>query len=529
MPRTRSKPLPPGIHSRTHRSGAVTYSIDYRDAHGRRRQEAAGSSIAEAVALLTRRRREAAEGALPDERGTGALTLSAYAVTCFGLRAEKGVRTVHRERQLFRDHCEPHLGAMRLDAIQPRDVERWIDTLTRSGTLSPKSILNTHGVLGAVLQRARFDGVIQSNPARDLPRGVLPRNVRRREVGSWTRAEVETLISDERIPEDRRVAYAIASFSGARLGEIAGLRWRDLDTKAEPLWRWALRSQYDGVELKTERPRDVPIHPELRRVLAAWKVEGWPRYMTRHPRPDDFVVPRPDGTVHSDNSLGSKSVERHCAIVGVDKTGRDFHSFRRFFVTHARTDGAREMFLERVTHNAAGTMLDRYTYAGWAELCEAVTCLRLTVRRAGVAVVVPLARASGATADEGPEAHRVTLDGDARGDASSKQALFRPKNDGGGGSRTTQISRQSAGFRGKARDSSPSSAEADPAGFQADPAVVPIAVTRVTEDEGALLRAAVDVLHRHREGRVAGRVRAALARLELPPASGRATTRRRTP
>lgn len=410
MGRPRKRSLPRGVHERVYASGRKAYFVSFAF-EGRTEREYGGASIDEAARRLAQRRRQIAEGTYRrgGEHASGEQALSTYAAGAFELRAGRGVRTVARERQLFRDHIEPHLGRSRLADLTPQHVERWIDALTREGKLSPKSILNAHGVLGALLSRARFDGLVISNPARDLPRGTLPENVRRREVSAWTRAEVLELCTREEIPEDRRIAYAIAAFTGARLGEVAGLRWRDLDVGSPGLWRWALRTQYDGAELKTERPRDVPIHLELQRTLAAWKLEGWSRLVGRHPRAADFVVPREDGSVHSDASLGAKAVHRHARLVGVDATGRDFHSFRRFMITTARTDGARELFLERVTHNARGSMLDRYTYAEWPELCAAVSCLRLELRRG--APVVRIGRAVASGEGEGPPAFATTREG----------------------------------------------------------------------------------------------------------------------
>src|SRR5258708_27240637 len=41
------------------------------------------------------------------------------------------------------------------------------------------------------------------------------------------------LISDERIPEDRRVFYSIAFLGGLRTGEVSALRFRAYDAKAK--------------------------------------------------------------------------------------------------------------------------------------------------------------------------------------------------------------------------------------------------------------------------------------------------------
>lgn len=376
MPPQRRKPLPPGIYERVYRSGRRAYWISFTDQLGARVRESAGNSLEGAVRLQAQRKNEVTAGSYDRKVGTGEQFLSSYADRWVALRRVDKVRTVEREKQILRDHVLPALGKMRLGEIRPKHVAELVRSL--GADLAPKSVLNVHGVLSALLARARFDELVPDNPARGLPRGILPENRRKRQVSAWTRGELERWITPNAdVPEDRTVAYAIAAFTGARVGEIAGLRWRDLDTDAKPLWRWALKTQYDGAPLKTDEPRDVPVHTELARILAAWKLEGWPRYARRRPEPTDFVVPREDGSVHSRQSLGAKAVRRHAVAVGVDSTGRDFHSFRRAFVTLARTDGARVDVLERVTHNAKGEQIDGYTYFGWAALCDAVSCVRL--------------------------------------------------------------------------------------------------------------------------------------------------------
>ena len=420
MGRRRKQPLPRGIRERTYRSGKRAYWVSFVDATGKRVQEVGGTTIEEAKRLLAQRKREVDEGTYQRGGGTGEQTIATYAERWIELRRAEGVRAAHTEESILRTHIIPALGSVRLSTLRPRDVAKWIRGLSR-GPLAPKTIRNLHGVLSAMLSRARFDELIVDNPAKGLPRNVLPKDRRAREVGAWTRAEVETFISDERIPEDRRVGYAIAAFTGARVGEVAGMRWRDLDTDARPLWRWALRTQYDGRPLKTEHPRDVPIHPELQRILAAWRLDGWARLMCRVPKPDDFVLPRPAKgrgrrpqhskvPHHTYNSLGAKAVHRHAAKIGIDSTGRDFHSFRRAMITIARTDGARAELLERVTHNSAGEMIDAYTYFGWEALCSAVSCMRVQVRRGEV---IPLRRAAG-------EDTRGDASGDARGARGGK-------------------------------------------------------------------------------------------------------------
>lgn len=121
------------------------------------------------------------------------------------------------------------------------------------------------------------------------------------------------VISDERIPEDRRVYYALGFLAGMRASEIAGLHWRDVDLTREPLGcvRIAVQAERDlsGAErdTKTGDVRDVPIHPAIAAILAAWKLGGYARQFARQPTDEALVVPsRQDGV----SPRSKKSLER---------------------------------------------------------------------------------------------------------------------------------------------------------------------------------------------------------------------------
>jgi hypothetical protein len=100
------------------------------------------------------------------------------------------------------------------------------------------------------------------------------------------------------------------------------------------------------------------------------------QFFLREPRPEDLIVPsrtwkcRSSGTSH-------KGPQDDCAALGIP--GRRVHDTRHTFISLARRDGARKDVLERITHNAAGDIVDRYTTFDWAPLCEAVASLRLSL------------------------------------------------------------------------------------------------------------------------------------------------------
>ncbi|HET9625886.1 MAG TPA: hypothetical protein VFP84_31210, partial [Kofleriaceae bacterium] len=82
----------------------------------------------------------------------------------------------------------------------------------------------------------------------------------------FMRDEAEQMISDVRIPADRRVVYAFGLLAGLRPGESAAVRWRHYNASTAPLGKLtiavAFNSRKNKVKgTKTEAVRYVPVHP----------------------------------------------------------------------------------------------------------------------------------------------------------------------------------------------------------------------------------------------------------------------------
>ena len=65
--------------------------------------------------------------------------------------------------------------------------------------------------------------------------------------------EAVALMTDARIPADRRVLHTLQALTGMRIGEACGRRWRDYDRETPRLGAMHVWSQYDDQPLKTGR------------------------------------------------------------------------------------------------------------------------------------------------------------------------------------------------------------------------------------------------------------------------------------
>jgi hypothetical protein len=231
-------------------------------ANGKRFDESSKSgSEREARALLTQRRREIAEGRF----GARSTTVREYLEKWIEARRAAGVRNVRNEVVFFERHVYPAIGAMPLGEVRRAHVRDLVQAISASvsprtgAPLAPRSILHVYATLRTAFADAVRDEILTANPCTLTTRkGELPakrdRDPAWRSTAVYSRDEAERLISDDRIPLDRRVFYALMLCAGLRSGEAAGRRWSDYDADAAPLGRLLVagpgrrRARHEGDE-----------------------------------------------------------------------------------------------------------------------------------------------------------------------------------------------------------------------------------------------------------------------------------------
>jgi integrase len=289
-------------------------------------------------------------------------------------RRPLGLKTVSDDETRLRRHVLPSLRHLRLDEVRPRHVRELVIKLRTEGKLAPRTIHHVFHTTKAMFHHAVADELLDTNPC-VLTRGVLPKKADKdpgwRATAIYTREEVERLISDARIPEDRRVLYALKALAGLRHGEAADLTWRQYDTTLEPLGGLSLE------RTKTQVPRRVPVHPTLARVLAEWKLSGWERTYGRAPSAQDLVVPSRNFTP-KDKHEAPKQLRADLELLQLRP--RRGHDLRRTFITLAQVDGARRDLLETISHGPRGDIISVYSTFPWPALCDEVAKLRVFLR-----------------------------------------------------------------------------------------------------------------------------------------------------
>jgi integrase len=278
-----------------------------------------------------------------------------------------------RAREILRLHIMPAFGARKLQSLTAAEIAQWQLDLQekrhRGRPLSSATLIQISKVLRHALRRATGLGLLVRNPALPV---ALPKNERRL-MTILTEGEFTSLV--EKLAADRRASIArlalpaqCAAFSGARLGEIAAMRWQDLDLAAG---RWDLQHSFEvvGGELvlrpcKTEASRrQLNLGPALIALLTAHKTAQAERRLAQGHRVEasDWVFDDGRGAPLNPNTISShwgKAMRRLNFSPRIK-----FHALRHLYASYA-LHGGRSLpeIKDELGHSLVQTTLTLYAH-----------------------------------------------------------------------------------------------------------------------------------------------------------------------
>lgn len=154
--------------------------------------------------------------------------------------------TYYRYKRMLETRITPYFGHYKLDKIKPTDIMRFYDLLQQDTQLvrkknnngkktrkplSPKTILEHHRLLSSMLHKAVYWQLIISNPAERVQPPKASKPTRPHYDEEQTKILVDNLQKLTGNDIKYRVAILLDIFTGARLGELVGLEWNDIDLK----------------------------------------------------------------------------------------------------------------------------------------------------------------------------------------------------------------------------------------------------------------------------------------------------------
>lgn len=276
-------------------------------------------------------------------------------------------RTAESYGSEIRRHIIPALGAKPLSELRPQDLERfYAHSLTAGrrdgkGGLSARTVLYHHRILSEALEHAVRTNVIGRNPAKlaDPPRPARP--------------AVSTLAIED-VPRFLQAAsesshfsvFALALYTGLRLGELLGLRWKcvDLDHGALAVTVSLYR---EGSQWQLREPKSA----KSRRQVAL--PQSMIRYLAEHKARQAAYFQEALGIPHTGESfvfttIGGGPLDRHSVsrsfARALERAGLAHIRFHDLRHTHAslllKAGVPAKVVSERLGHASAAFTMDVY-------------------------------------------------------------------------------------------------------------------------------------------------------------------------
>lgn len=357
----RKNPNRAGTDARKRKDGRYETRVTLNTLTGRRRVSFYGGTAEEANNKKFQALADQAKGILFSDPGR--LTVGEYISSWLADTARYQVSegTFSRYERTCRNHLIPFFGRIRLRELTPAHIRAFKARKIEEG-LNPNTVGVMQGVLSSALNQAVDDDLIPSNPASRVKKAAKREQAPMR---SLSQEEASRLLGAAVDTRDEAL-MALALRTGMRQGELAALRWEDIDLTGKPsitVRRSAdTRTQTRVSTTKTGKERKIHIGPRTVEVLKAHRAKQREERMAATSWADPgLVFPNTRGKVRRRDSV-MRSLRRFLAEAGLPADVR-FHDLRHTAGTLALRQGVPLHTVSRMLgHSDPAMTLRRYAH-----------------------------------------------------------------------------------------------------------------------------------------------------------------------
>ena len=301
--------------------------------------------------------------------------------------------TLARDESYLRSCVSPYFDGYRLCDITRAEVAAWVGELQteprgkRGTPLSPATVQKATQILAKILDLAVLDDRLAVNPVRGV---ALPR-VDDEEARFLTPDELLAL--EEAMPEAYAVLVPFLADVGLRIGEAAGLRWRDLDS-----WGGVVHVREVLVEVRGKVTFGAPKTAAGRRTVPTLTREIGGRLDEMRGAADGFVFSGPDGGPLRPTNFRGRVWRPAVERAGLSVPEPTPHALRHTAIAHWIAAGVEPYKLAKwAGHRSVATIYRVYGHlldTDATEEREALSAIRASAvaRRSERGTVVPITR-----------------------------------------------------------------------------------------------------------------------------------------
>ncbi len=284
------------------------------------------------------------------------------------------------DRYSFDHHLKPLLGKREARSLTAADLAGWQSKVATGATAKrepsgkPRGIINVRGGPGAaaramrsvaaMLAWAKSQKLIEHNPAEDVEK--IPDGTRERylsdEEGAAIWQAIDTLSERGQLTADQVAYFRLLMLTGARRGEILGLKWSEVDLRRGLLLLAPLRHKSGG----RARPKALHLSPAAIDILTRMK--------GRHPG-FAHLFPALEAQARAGRRDGEKRAAKYRdapmsppksawarVLKQAEVADASFHTLRHTFASQVIADGNGLYVLSRMLGHARASTTERYAH-----------------------------------------------------------------------------------------------------------------------------------------------------------------------
>ena len=301
---------------------------------------------------------------------TEKLTFEQYAAYVIELKEHNGLKakTAVRYKDMLK-RINAELGPMKIQNIRPDHLNRFYAKLAEPGQnkktgtgLSAKTILEHHRVISSILSQAVKEQLIPSNTAQR----ATPPKVPKHEMKAFEVEDLQAILNAlKKEPIKWQVMTNLLIATGARRGEILGLRWNCVDWENDRLYLrenrvYTAETGAISTTLKTGENRYVTVSATVMELLRQWQAEQAETFSALKITPSDYILTAENGSpMHPDSPTDwlAKFSKRH----GLPPIHP--HMFRHTQASLLISEGVDILTVsKRLGHAKVSTTLDIYSH-----------------------------------------------------------------------------------------------------------------------------------------------------------------------
>jgi len=275
------------------------------------------------------------------------------------------LRTYEDYEEVVRIHLVPFFENMPLNQITQGQLNDFISS--KHENFAPRTINKMIFVIKTIFRKVEDEGKLNENPARRLRR----RKQEQKEMAFLNREEIRRFL--EASSPEYRPLFHTAIFTGAREGELLGLKWCDVELEEKVIYirRAFDRGHYGPLKSPSSR-RAIVITPELAKVVSEYK-----RSLEKNGDEDPVFQNKQGKPINKSNMI---SREFHPALERAGIRRIRFHDLRHTYGGINASMGVNPKIIQKqMGHSSITVTMDIYghlmpeAYEGFGESFDSFT------------------------------------------------------------------------------------------------------------------------------------------------------------